>query len=227
MHTLHLFIWLWLCHLCDTLLTLTPHRDFHLTSDLHGLFQAYFMSDDSHTIHIRYFDRLWLGTPSKADLWTMEPDLAALAATPIPPLLREPHAVMWEKLHVDYIPSNHPSHIICTLPTDPTLLLAILATAKCQNRLISSTIFWFAVAHCFNTDYSNKFCPRVDDHTTCPCVDLPRPNPHYPHRRPTRHTWNHVIFHCPLMAAHHIPRVHTLRTILQSKVLTATLCKFL
>jgi len=157
----------------------------------------------------------------------MEPDLAALVAAPIPPLLREPRTVMWEKILADYVPTTHPSHIVCTPPSDPTPPPAILTTAKCQNHLISSTIFRFTVAHCFDTNYSDKFRPRADDHTICPCTELPHQNPHYPHWQPTQHTQNHIIFHCPLMAAHCIPRVYTLRTILQSEVLTAALCEFL
>jgi len=134
---------------------------------------------------------------------------------------------MWAKIYADYIPFTHPSHIACTLPIDATPPPAILATTTSHSHLISSTLFRFAVTHCFNADYSDRFHPRANNPTSYPCTLTPYPNPTCPPHHPIRYTWDHIIFHCPLTAAHHIPRVFTLYTILQSENLSITLCRFL
>src|SRR6266851_2972838 len=128
---------------------------------------------------------------------------------------------------MDYIPSDHPSYIVCTLPTNNTLPLAILAAVASPSQLISSTIFYFAVAHCFDIDYSDQFQPGTNDVTTCPCTTIPCHNPSQPPHNPKCYMQNHIIFHCLLMAAHRIPNMYTLCTILQSEDFSTKLCKFL
>ncbi len=120
-----------------------------------------------------------------------------------------------------------PSHIACTPPTNSTLPPAIQAAATLHSHLLSSTIFRLVVAHCFDANYSNRFCPTADDITTCPCASHPQMNPHRQPRRPKQHTRDHIIFRCPLTAPHRIPRIYTLHTILQSEELTTMLCTFL
>ncbi len=102
-HTPHLFIWICPCPLLEKLLTLKPHRDFHIMLDSHRLMAAYLYSHNSNTIDVCYFDRTWPGTPSKADLWSLDPELTTLAATPIPLSQQLPRTTMWAKIHVDYI----------------------------------------------------------------------------------------------------------------------------
>ncbi len=47
---------------------LKPHRDSAITAHIHTLLRAYLTSNDSFTVHLRFFDRAWPGTPSNADI---------------------------------------------------------------------------------------------------------------------------------------------------------------
>jgi hypothetical protein len=106
-------------------------------------------------------------------------------------------------------------------------LPAIRAAITHQNHLISSIIFRFAVAHCFDADYSDRFRRGANDTTACPC-NLTHPLP--PHGTPRHHTRHHIIFYCPLTAtahAHHLQGFSSLTTIFQMEEATAALCCFL
>jgi hypothetical protein len=134
---------------------------------------------------------------------------------------------MWAHIQQDYTPSNRPSHIACTPPDSNKPPPAIRAAITHRNRLISSTIFHFAVAHCFNADYSNCFQRRANDTTECLCNPT---QPLTPHDIPRCHTRHHVIFHCPLMATartRHLQGFTTLTTIFRTEEATAALCCFL
>src|SRR5216683_4335427 len=145
-----------------------------------------------------------------------------LASLPTPLSQQTPHTTMWAKIYMDYTHSTHPSHIACTPPVNRTPPPAIRAAAASHSCLISSTIFHFAVAHCFDIDYSDQFHPSTTNATTCPCTSTPCLNLHRTNpRHPKRHTRDHIIFHCPLTAVNCIPYIYTLRTILQSEEYTA------
>jgi hypothetical protein len=136
---------------------------------------------------------------------------------------------MWETILSDYSPSDHPSHIACAPSDGNKPPPAILGTIEHKNCLICSTIFRFAVAHCFDADYSDRFRPTANDTTICPCDRIPRPNPT---RRPchARHTRAHVIFHCPITQPQrliHLYRLTSLHQIFRSKDDTLRLCAFL
>src|SRR6267154_260188 len=110
---------------------LRPYRDLHLMLDTHVLFKTYLSSDNSHSITLQYFDRAWPRTPSNADIQSLYPQIDTLAATPHNPSQQLPYTAMWERIHADYTPFNHPFHITCTPPIDDTPLLAALtATAS-------------------------------------------------------------------------------------------------
>ena len=206
---------------------LKPHRDSHITTNIHLTLERYLTSDDSFTLHLCHFDRAWPGTPSTTDIRNLHGTMNLITAIPKTLAQQLPRLTMWEKICVDYTPSTHPSHIACTTPTDSTPPPAICVAAASYSRLISSTIFRLAVAHCFDANYSDRFHPNTDDVTTCPCTTTPCLNPHQRPHHPARHTRNHVIFHCPLIATNRIPTVYTLRTILQLEEHTTTLCTFL
>jgi hypothetical protein len=94
-----------------------------------------------------------------------------------------------------------------------------------RHRLITSTLFRLAVAHCFDADYSDRFRPGAEDVTTCPCSS----NPQSTHR-PRRHTRQHVIFSCinhTIARRKHIRGLVSLKEILQSKEFTVRLGNFL
>jgi hypothetical protein len=184
----------------------------------------YLTADDSRTFTLRYYNRAWSGTPTKAELR----DLAE-KRDELPPHLT-PKEEMWAKIRADYTPSNHPSHIACKPPAGNSLPPAIQAAVDSSNRLITSTIFCFATAQCFDADYSDRFRPQADDHTICPCEHRPRGRTHPPHQVRHRHTHHHVIFHCHLMLPHrhNFPTGHaTLHSIFTSYNATSQLCKFL
>jgi hypothetical protein len=142
----------------------------------------------------------------------------------IPKAEMEPKVAMWAQIQRDYTPFNHPSHIACTPPDSNKPPPAIRAAIAHRNCLISSTIFRFAVAHCFNADYSDRFKCSADDIMECLCNHT---HPLTPHRLPRHHTRHHVLFHCPLTAAsqtRHLQGLSSLPTILQSEEATAALC---
>jgi hypothetical protein len=88
-----------------------------------------------------------------------------------------PKQVMWEKILADYTPSNHPSHIACMPSDGNNPPLGIQGAIAMRHRLITSTLFHFAVAHCFNADYLDHFRLSAEDVTTCPYAN----NPHHTH----------------------------------------------
>jgi hypothetical protein len=70
----HLIIWLGSQTLCNRLLTLLPHRDLFPTRELHTQFETLLLTQPC-TLHLRTFDRKWLGTPKPADLKSLDPEL--------------------------------------------------------------------------------------------------------------------------------------------------------
>jgi hypothetical protein len=220
----HITLWIRPKIYAKRLLTLQPHRDTHLTQDARTLMSNYCTVDESRTFALRYFDRAWPGTPPKAELQDLMEKRDEL------PPRATPKDEMWAKIRADYTPSNHPSYIACKPPKGNSLPPAIQAAVNSSNRLITSTVFRFAVSHCFDADYSDRFRPRADDITTCPCEHRPRGRTRPPHQVRYRHTRHHVIFHCHLTASHRLnfPTGHlTLRGIFTSYDATSQLCKFL
>jgi len=96
-----------------------------------------------------------------------------VGSNPHPLITTIPKQAMWDKLKVDYIPSPHPSHITCQAPNHNRPSPMMQAVAEFNSCLISTTIPCLAVAHCFDTDYSNHFQPAANDETTCPCTHIP------------------------------------------------------
>ena len=220
----HITLWIRPKTLAKHFLMLQPHRDTYLSNDACTMMSDYLTADDSRTFTLRYYDRAWSGTPTKAELR----DLAE-KRDELPPHLT-PKEEMWAKIRVDYTPSNHPSHIACKPPAGNSLPPAIQAAVDSSNRLITSTIFRFVTAQCFDADYSDRFRPQADDHTICPCEHRPRGRTHPPHQVRHRHTHHHVIFHCHLTSPHrhNFPTGHaTLHGIFTSYNATSQLCKFL
>jgi hypothetical protein len=68
---------------------LSPHSDYHLTSDTRGLLDIY-LSDGtnrSNTIAICLYSKAWLGAPKQTDYTNLENLLSALAKRSPLPLL--------------------------------------------------------------------------------------------------------------------------------------------
>jgi hypothetical protein len=136
---------------------------------------------------------------------------------------------MWDKIQNNYIPSTHLSHIACTCPNGNKLPPAILTAVKAGSRLICLSIFRFALAHCFDANYSDRFHPRADNPTTCLCYHIPRLNPT---RTPWayRHTRNHIIFHCITTQTHHDTHLQNITSLANAFAMqqgTSQLCDFL
>jgi hypothetical protein len=85
-----------------------------------------------------------------------------------------PKQAMWEKILMDYTSSNHPSHIAWVPPDGSKPPLGIQGAIAMRHHLITSTLFHVAVAHCFDVDYSDHFCPGAEDVTICLCTSNPR-----------------------------------------------------
>ena len=119
-------------------------------------------------------------------------------------------------------PTLHVHPLMATIPPP-----GIQGAIAMQNWLITSTLFCFAVAHCFNVDYLDRFCPGVDDVTICPCANNPSIGLE---PRVYRHMQQHVIFRCTNHSATWMKFIHefsTLKQILQSKEFTIHLGNFL
>ncbi len=172
------------------------------------LLERYLSSDATHTLTLHYFDRAWPDTPSKADIRSLQPQMTALMATP--PTLSQclPHTAMWAKIHEDYTPSTHPSHITCTLLVDGTPPPVILMAMTSCSHLVSSTIFCLTVTHCFDADYSDWFCPRADDVTTCPYTHSPPKPPLQASLPQTSHVRLHLILLPPDSSTPHPAHLH-------------------
>jgi hypothetical protein len=187
---------LWICHkpILTRLTTLRTHSNTPTVLIARRLLYNYLTSHPSASIEIRSCERAWLGSRLRVEIKR----IAITEETPeIPKTEMDPKAAMWTRIQWDYTPSNHPSHITCAPPDGNKPPPAIRAAIAHRNCLISSTIFHFAVTHCFNTDYSNHFQHGANDVTECPCSHT---HPLPPHGLPHQHTHHHVIFHCPLTA---------------------------
>ena len=227
-HLTHYTI-LWLpLKLCKTMLTLSPHRNSPIIRDIHTLISAY-LQTEVHTFHLHTTGSTWLGKPKKEELRSLDPKLKAIASQPLNPSLLTPKQVMWQKIHQDYTPNPHPTQITCTPPLNPTSPPTIRAAAASHNCLASATIFWWATGHSFDARYSLCFCQGADDIITCPCTDIPQPNPTHPRQTPYQHTKEHVLFRCTCYAKQcrlHISNISSLHIIFHSEDLMEHLICF-
>jgi hypothetical protein len=176
-------------------MTLSPNSDHSFTEPMHHLLTAYLRSVPSSTIELCSFPWAWTGSS-----WHNSHCHIVKTHPPSPITLNDlqPQHAAWKKFLDDYTPSNHPSFAACTPLVNKKPPPAILAAISSGNHLISSTIFRLTTGHCFNADYSNRFCPSANDNTECLCMaNLP---PHLTHN-PPRHTCHYIIFHCPLSHA--------------------------
>jgi hypothetical protein len=187
---------LWLpSPICETLTASSPHRHSPITREISTLVSNY-LQNELHTFHLRSTGPSWPGKPSTDELRSLDPELEAVASLPLHPSLLTPSQAMWQTIHQDYRPNPHPAYIACTPPHNPIPPPAIRAAAASRNRLASATIFRWATGHSFDAAYSLRFRPNADDIITCPCADIPRPNPTHPQRPRYQHTKEHVLFHC-------------------------------
>jgi len=173
-----------------------------VTFDIRQLITNYLTDHDSASVDFIAYQRQWLGTPTwtelrdQAELWSAQMEIAntpnngqKIADTPNnrhTNLLDDdtpPKQAMWEKILVDYTSSNHPSYIACMPPDGNKPPPGIQGAIAMRHRLITSTLFHFTVAHCFDADYSDHFRPGAEDVTICPCTS----NPLSTHR-PKRYT---------------------------------------
>jgi hypothetical protein len=117
----------------DKILMLTPHRDSYITFDIQELITTYLTDQGSASIDLIAYQWCWPGTPTRMELkeqaeqqWSAQAEIAdasnngqEIANTSnngLTNLLDDntpPKQVMWEKILMDYSPSNHPSHIAC------------------------------------------------------------------------------------------------------------------
>jgi len=155
----------------NCLLTLSPHRDTHITYDTCAVLLTFLTADSSQLLYVQAIGLNWLGTPSTLEHWRLAVD----------PTLREHHPTqpynaalakqaMWTRLATDYTPSNKPSHIACHPPDGNKPTPAIHTAVGTQSWLVTSTIFHLATNRCFDTDHSDRFCPMAGDITICPCA---------------------------------------------------------
>ena len=117
---------------------------------------------------------------------------------------------MWRKIKEDYVPIDHPSALACQTPDNGKPVAAIRGALKSHSRIITSTIIRIATGHCFDANYSQRFCPQSDDILICP----------HTHSHPHLHTRHHIIFQCSQYTNKRrrlLPRPWRLSVILQSE----------
>jgi hypothetical protein len=61
-------LWIHPKTLVKHLLMLQPHRDTYLSNNACTIMSDYLTADDLYTFTLCYYDRAWLGTPTKAEL---------------------------------------------------------------------------------------------------------------------------------------------------------------
>ena len=222
----HITLWLRPKPSIEHLLTLSPHRDTHITYDTRILIAQYLDSNVTTSLSLRTYHPTWLGAPSPQDrsVLTSLVECEAIGPTPIHDL--PPKEVMWRRIREDYTPSNHPSTIACVPPQGNKLPPAILAATSCNDRTVSCTIPRLITNHYFGADYSIRFRPNAGDALHCPCSRRPR------RRGPRLHTKHHVLFDCedtlPFRIKH--LRRHNLtswESLFANEEATAHLCDFL
>ena len=159
----HITLWLRPKPSIEHLLTLSPHRDTHITYDTRILIAQYLDSNMTTSLSLRTYHPTWLGAPSPRDrsVLTSLVECEAIGPTPIHDL--PPKEVMWRRIREDYTPSNHPSTIACVPPQGNKLPPAILAATSCNDRTVLCTIPRLITNHYFGADYSIRFRPNVGD----------------------------------------------------------------
>jgi hypothetical protein len=210
----------------DRLLTLSPHRDTHITYDTRLLIAQYLDNDVTTSLSLCTYHPTWPGAPTPKDRSVLNPLVDGEAIGPTPLTDVPPKEVMWRRIRADYTPSDHPSTIACVPPQGNKLPPAMLAAVSCKDRIISCTIPRLITNHYFGADYSIRFRPNAGDNLYCPCE-------HRPRRRGRRlHTKHHVLFDCentlPFQLKH--LRRHNLTTwesLFTTEEATAHLCDFL
>jgi len=210
----------------DRLLTLSPHRDTHITYDTRLRIAQYLDSDVTTSLSICTYHPTWPGAPTPQDRSMLTSLVEREAIDPEPIHNIPPKEAMWQRIRADYTPSNHPSTVACVPPQGNRLPPAMLATTSCKDRIVTCTIPRLITNHYFGADYSLRFRPNTGDNLYCPCGRRPR-------RRGRRlHTKHHVIFECedtlPFRLKH--LRRHNLTTwesLFASEEATAHLCDFL
>ena len=120
-----------------------------------------------------------------------------------------PRELMWQKIKEEYTPIDHPSALACQQPDNGKPVAAIRGALKNHSRIITSSVIRIATGHCFDANYSQRFCPRSDDTLTCP----------HTHTCPHLHTRHHILFQCSHYAQERrlLPRPWRLPSILQSE----------
>ena len=88
------------------------------TSEIHTYIDNFLQSTEYNTFSLCYFDRRWLGSPSKEELRTLE--LERHVALPYDLATANPKATMWGSIHTDYQPNPRPSFIACNPLLDNT-----------------------------------------------------------------------------------------------------------
>ncbi len=140
------------------LLTLSSHRDTHLTYDTHTILLMFLIADSSQLLYIQAIGPDWLGTPT-----TLEHQRLAADPTHRGPCPTQPHnaatakQAMWTRLAANYTLFTKPSHIACQPPDGNKPTPTIRTVAGTLSWLITFTIFCLATNRCFDTDHSNHF----------------------------------------------------------------------
>ncbi len=237
LHQGHLFLWLQKTPALR-LLTLTPHRDTHISYDTQSLIAAYLTASITNTLTIQHYCRTWPGALKK-DLHefplltaALHDALATASTLPPRPTDTTPKAAMWACICTDYTPSTHPSHVTCVPPDSNALAPVVQATADSGNQTVCSTLLRLALEHCFDATYSLRFRKGANDNVTCPCSMAKPPTllPSWAQHHLYLHTKQHVILHCALTQPLRIlllQGIHTWDGLFASYPAAAQLCTFL
>ncbi len=82
----HIHLWLRPLHMVNCLLTLSPHRDTHITYDTHAVLLTFLSADPSHLLYVQAIGPNWPGTPPTLEHWRLAMDPTLRGSRPTQPI---------------------------------------------------------------------------------------------------------------------------------------------
>ena len=222
------------------LFKLSKHTYLLLSSDIVSLVSNFYSSDLFVEFH--WFSVKWAHIPGRDMLCHLGEDASS---TPPPPLsspvsCKDAAFESW-RLNYHHLPRTiHFANVSFGEPCGNCLPPYTSGLLKSLNHQYWSTGIQLTTHHCFNADYSFKFCPSKGDETLCPCsynaADSLRrfseedPLTCHPTPEPlTSHTVALILMDCALMAdlCFSVLQNYSLNHIFSTEAGSYNLCRFL
>ena len=195
------------------LFKLSKHTYLPLSSDIVSLVSNFVDFSPDLFAEFHWFSVKWAHVPGCDTLRRLGEDASSAPPPPLSsPVSRKDAAFESWRLDYHYLPrAIHFANVSFGEPCGNRLPPYTSGLLKSLNRRYWSAGIQLTTRHCFDADYSFKFCPSKGDETLCPCsydaADSLRrfseedPFTHPPTPEPlTSHTVAHVLTDCTLTA---------------------------